>query len=294
MSQQWSGKTDGTPNMQKALIVLFRYMDVRVMYAVMAVVILFYMLLKRQGYLAQYHYFHTCYGQRPLKAFVNVYRNHYQFGQVVLDRFAAYAGRTYKFIYDDKELFDRITTKADGVLLLSSHVGNFEMSGYHLTAVNKKIYSLVFAGETAVVQANKARMLAEHNIYMIPVANDMSHIYTMKEVLDAGEIVNMPADRQVFNSRTIVCDFFGRKAEFPLGPFRLATVMNKHVLAIWVMKEQWDTYRIIVKQLTATTAQALAQQYADALEKVVSHYPLQWYHYYDFWNKKHDASTITR
>ena len=105
---EWSGRTDGTPFMQKALIVLFKVVPLEVIYAIMALVVPFYMLFNHKGYIAIYHFFRLRLGKKPLSAFWHVYRNHYAFGQVVLDRFATYAGRRFKLEIDGNEHFMRL------------------------------------------------------------------------------------------------------------------------------------------------------------------------------------------
>ena len=105
---EWSGRTDGTPFMQKALIVLFKVVPLEVIYGVMALVVPFYMLFNHKGYLAMYHFFRQRIGKKPLSAFWHVYRNHYAFGQVVLDRFATYAGQHFKLTVVGNENYLRL------------------------------------------------------------------------------------------------------------------------------------------------------------------------------------------
>ena len=104
--EKWTGKTDGTRWMHQALIRMFKYIDVRVVYVFMAIfVIPFYMLFVHSGYISMYHYFRQRRHYGAWKAFRYVYLNHYRFGQVILDRFAAYAGQTFQFELEGNELF---------------------------------------------------------------------------------------------------------------------------------------------------------------------------------------------
>ena len=48
----WQGKTDGRKWMLQSLIFLFRWIDIRIFYAIMAFVVVFYMLINRKNYLA--------------------------------------------------------------------------------------------------------------------------------------------------------------------------------------------------------------------------------------------------
>lgn len=290
--QPWSGKTDGTKGMQQTLIVIFRYVDVRFFYPILAIVILFYMLLRHSGYRAQYYLFHQRLHQRPLRAFCNVYRNHFQFGQVVLDRFAAYAGRHYNLILNGNELFQQYTAQQQGVIMLFSHVGNFEMAGYALQSP-KPMHILAYSGDTETVMQNRAKMFCPNHINIIPIASDLSHIYLINNALQQGEIVCMAGDRRMPNQRSIACSILGETASLPEGPFRIAATEKLPTIAAFAMKERWNTYHVYFLPIHIDTSlsrneleQDILTQYAHHIETMVQRYPLQWYHYFDFWAKE--------
>ena len=178
---EWSGRTDGTPFMQKALIVLFKVVPLEVIYVVMALVVPFYMLFNHKGYMAMYHFFSQRLGKKPLSAFWHVYRNHYAFGQVVLDRFATYAGRRFKLEIDGNEHFMRLCEGEKGFVMLSSHVGNYEQAGYMLRSDRKSFNALVYAGESATVMNERSKQFSDSNIHMIPVQADMSHLFLINK-----------------------------------------------------------------------------------------------------------------
>ena len=277
---QWTGKTDGTPFMQRALIWLIRHTSVRVPYAIMALVVPFYMLFHHKGYKAIYSFMRHRIGYKPFKAFISVYRNHYAFGKVVIDRFAAYAGKTFEFVNEGIELFDELSSKEEPFMLLSSHVGCYEMSGYMNHLRKKRINALVYAGETGTVMRHRDEIFKRHNINMIPVSADMSHLFEMNAALNRGEIVSMPADRIFGSSKYVSCKFFGDTAKFPAGAFSLSKSKNCRMIAVFAMKTGTYNYHFIVKEVCD------AQQFADVLESVVRQYPLQWFNYFDFWNEQ--------
>ncbi len=291
-AQPWTGRTDGTRSMQQALIIIFRYIDVRFIYAIMSIVVVFYMIFRRRGFKAQYYLFHTRLHQSPLRALLNVYRNHYQFGQVVLDRFAAYSGKEYHIETEGEEnLFARYATRREGMIVLFSHIGNFEMAGYTLRSP-KQMHILAYSGETKTVMENRDRMFYPNNIHIIPITDDFSHIYSINHALQEGEIVCMAGDRRLPQQRSIECTILGESASLPEGPFRIAATEKLHTLAIFVMKERWNTYRVYQKEIAINQdlprdeiEKDIVQQYAQHIESMVRKYPLQWYHYFDFWNK---------
>lgn len=293
-AREWTGRTDGTDWMLRSLVWFFRWMPPRLLYAVMGLVVPFYMLLRRSTYRAIYHYYRQAHGCGPWRAFCNVYRNHYAFGQVILDRFAVYAGRRFDLHIDGNEHYRRVADSDRGAIFLSSHTGNFELCGYLLNSVGKRLHVLVYAGEAAAVMENRRRVWAAHNVTMVPVRDDLSHLFAVNAALEAGDVVCMAGDRLLGSSKSVECQFLGRPARFPLGPFALAVQRDVPLLALFVMKESARAYHVYVYPVELPEAEAalprrermaaLARAFAALMERIVKQYPHQWFNYYEFWN----------
>lgn len=294
---QWEGKTEGTTWMHRTLIRSFRFLNLRFVYIGMAVLVVpFYMLFSHQGYISMYHFFRRRMGFSPLKAFGFVYLNHCRFGQIILDRFAVYAGQRFDFEIENYDLFETLSRKEGGFMILSCHVGNYEIAGYVFKANEKRYNALVFSGEADTVMENRNRLLSKNNIRMIPVREDMSHLFVMNNALSDGEILSIPGDRIFGSPRFVRCELLGASAKFPLGPYAMAVSHDVPVLSIFVMKETTHQYRVLIRPLQASSADshlsrqersaALAQQFANEIDDVVRRYPTQWFNYYEFWNEK--------
>lgn len=277
--KQWQGTTDGTPWMQRALVMMYRYLPLRVLYAVMALVVPFYMIFNRVGYKAQRDFFRQRMGYGRWRTLWSIYRNHFLFGQVVLDRFAAFAGKRFRFVVDGQELYDQLASDEKGFVFISAHVGCYELAGLLLNSKEKIINALAYGGESATVMAGRNRLFEGRKIRMVPVVDGMSHLFALNSALDRGEIVSMPADRMLGSTKYVSCDFFGTTVHFPKGPFALANAKEVPLLSVFVMKESVHTYHAFVKQVSDQ------QQFASELESIVRRYPTQWYNYYDFWKQ---------
>ena len=287
---EWSGKTDGQPWMQRSLIAMFRVLPLWLLYGVMALVVPFYMLFSRKGYHAMYRFFRDRMGYGRWKSFWSVYANHFRFGQIILDRFGVYAGKQYHFTNEGQELMDELENLPEGFIVLSSHVGNYEIAGYSLKPKKKSFNALVYAGETATVMENRQRVFSQNNVNMIAVKEDLSHLFALNAVLDNGDIVSMPADRIFGSQKSVECQFFGAKANFPLGGFAMAVQKDVPVLAIFVMKDGMKKYHAYVRKIECNRQASkreqmaqLTQSFAEQLENIVRHYPTQWFNYFDFW-----------
>ena len=299
--EEWRGNTGGTTWMHFMLIRLFKVLNLRLIYGFMAVfVVPFYMLFAHRGYISMYHFFRQRLHQSPLRSFLSVYVNHYRFGQIILDRFAAYAGRQFQFEIDGNDLFLDLCNRPEGFLLLSCHVGNYELAGYAFEATAKRFNALVFSGEAAIVMEQRNRLLTRNNIRMIPVSEDMSHIFLMNDALASGEIVSIPGDRIFGSPRSVECPFFGSMAHFPLGPYAMAAQRDLPTLAIFVMKDSAYKYEVYVRPISLDDnppkrrnekATMLARKMAAEIERVVTKYPTQWFNYYEFWENNGNTTT---
>ena len=275
--------------MIRSLVVLMKVIDRRIIYCFMAIVVPFYMLFNHKGYLAIYRFFRQRFGYGRIKSFLKVYANHFRFGQVIIDRYAAYAGKRFRFELDGNEKFMELVNGRSGFVQLSSHAGNYEMVGYSLTSPSKKVNGLFYGGETKVMMDFRRRILSMHNVNLIEVDESMSHIFNMNAAIDRGEIVSMTGDRLFGSSKSFKCMFLGKEAQFPMGPFALAVQKEVPMLAVFSMRYK-GRYRVYVRDIRPVASLPLrarmadmAQRFASELENVVRMYPTQWFNYYDFW-----------
>lgn len=290
MEKKWAGTTYGNEWMHKWLIRLLRYIDNRILYAFVAIFVIPVCLLINPSRKITYRYFRKRHGYNKIKAAWKTYVNHYLFGQVVIDKFAMYAGKNFETEIEGYEHFLKLASKDEGFIQLSSHVGNYEIAGYTLKADKKKFNALVFFGEKASVMQNRMKLFADTNIKMIAIRPDMGHLFEIDEALTNGETVSMPADRIFGSQKKLTINFLGALADFPYGPFSVATMRGLDVVTVHVIKLSWNKYKIIVKPLIYNKTASRKDQikelniaYVNELERIVSQYPTQWYNYFDFW-----------
>lgn len=279
--------------MHRWLIAVLRWMDVRLLYAFSALFIVPVCLLLNKSRRVIYRYFRRRQHYGLLKAAWKTYTNHCLFSQVVIDRFAMYAGKRFAIEVEGYEYFQHLAQRQEGFVQLSSHIGNYEIAGYTLVARDKPFNAVVFQGEKESVMQGRSRMFADTNIRMIPMSSDMSHLFAIDYALQEGETVSIPADRVFGSHKTISVSFLGATAQLPQGPFRVAAMRGMDVLAVNVMKSRARAYKIYVSPLhydrnapRTQQIQQLAEAYTAQLERMLGLYPAQWYNFYDFWTEQ--------
>ena len=278
--------------MHRTLIGSLRWLDVRLIYVFTSIFIIPVCLLLNLNHsrTTAYRYFRQRLGYGCLRASWYTYVNHCLFAQVVVDRFAVFAGKRFMLDIDGYEYFQQLELETKGFVILSSHIGCYEVAGYSLISKSKRFNALVFGGEKATVMKGRQEALSEHNIRMIPVREDMSHLFIVNEALSNNEIMSMPADRIVGSAKVVEVNFFGETASLPAGPFSVATMNGFDALAVNVMKISAKRYKVYVTRLSYDTQaprkqqmQQLANCYVEELERRVRQYPSQWFNFYDFW-----------
>lgn len=292
---RWSGQTGGTQWMQRTLVVLFKYIDIRIIYAIMSFWLLWYVIVRPSATKAIFQFHRKRRNRSVIAACLDTYCSYFHFGQAIMDRFAVYAGYQFHIEVPQMEEFRKHRDGEEGFIVLFSHFGNSEMAGYSMATPQKRMNIVLYMGDTETINQNRSKVMAKNNLRLIPMrSNDMGHVFTITEALNNGEIVAMAVDR-IVQSKGVPCTFMQDNALFPIGPFRICSTMQKTVLSVFVLKESWNSYKIIVEPLNIPSslpkrqqAEYMAQQYVMGLEKLVMQYPYQWFNFYDFWAKEND------
>lgn len=290
--KQWQGTTDGPQFLHRAIIPVMRWTPLWLHYSVLVFYVLGYLAFSPKSRKVCYRFFRQAMGWGRFKSMIGVVRNHFKFGQVITDRFAKYADKKFNITVEGREIFDDLAAQPGCFLVISSHTGCYEMAGYTLTSTHKRINTVSYGQEVKSIMDNRREQFAVTGTNMIFVSDDMSHLFEINNALRRGEVVSIPGDRLFGSNKFIICDFFGRPAKFPRGPFATAAQRGAPVITAFVMKGRYRDYHMSVKSLTdalpqgltrAELEQTIAQNFASALEAELRKYPTQWFNYYDFW-----------
>ena len=292
-ARQWQGKTKGGTFGQRFLLSFLKRFRVTVLYPTLLLIIPFCLIFAHKPNRALYRYFHDILGYDRWRALRSTARNAYTFGKVVIDKFAIWAGRCDQFqvVQEHPEVSQQVFEQEKGALLAGSHIGNFELLATAFKEKPKKINVIIYGGESEMLSRQRASMFGQSQVNLIPVTADMSHLFTIKNALDNGEVVAILCDRLFGSPKKKTLDFLGHPADFPVGPFRLAAQMDVPVLSVAVLKEKGLRYNCRTTLLDVDPdipsnqkCDMLMEQYVKSLEDVLRQYPEQWFNLYYFWN----------
>lgn len=276
---------------------MLKYAGIRSSYLFLRFVTVYYFLFYPRSFSIIYSFYSKRLGFGPVRSVIYIYRNYYSFGQVLLDKIAIMAGFStkFKFTFEGEEYLRRMVEEKTGGLLISAHIGNFEMAGYMLERLKTRVNIIMYDAEHETIK-NFLSTIINRNFNIIVIKEDNSHIYEINRAFLDKEIVCIHGDRYVKGSKTMTSKFLGGNAKFPTGPFYMAMKYNIPVSFVFAMKESSANYHF-----TASPPEYFQQQgiqirrneviltiikkYIGQLEKMIRKYPTQWFNYYNFWAK---------
>jgi KDO2-lipid IV(A) lauroyltransferase len=181
--------------------------------------------------------------------------------------------------------------KGKGVVLLTAHLGNWEVGGLMLAEVKQPIHVVLVPDLFSGVERVRRRLHARAGVTEIPVDRSFIPTLSVLRALESNGIVAMQGDRD-FDNTGISAPFFGREAYFPRGPFRVAMATGAVVLPAFIVRVPGGRYRAVIEEPlsieeTGDRNAALRRniaRYVAVLERYVKAYPEQWYCFYPFWD----------
>lgn len=290
----WQGKSKGSPLGYRIFVWVLRNFGVMPAYFLLRSVVLHYLLFSYRSSKAIYYYFHKRLGYNFLRSFFNIYRNYYAFGQSIIDKVVMMAGIPNKFTFhfDGRHNLEKIVSLKKGGLLLSCHIGNWEVAGHWLKHLNTKVHIVMFDGEHEKIKQYITGVTGERSVNVIVIKEDLSHIYEISEAFERNELVCMHADRFLDGNKTMKANFLGEEANFPMGPFVLATTFKVPVTFVFAMKETWKHYHLFASEIKEygqgkrdEIMQKMLNEFVAEMETKVRRYPVQWFNYYNFWQQ---------
>jgi predicted LPLAT superfamily acyltransferase len=288
----WQGKSKGKPWGYKIFVSVLKIGGVMPAYLLLRFVTIHYLLFSFKTTGSIYSYFRKRHGYGVLKSITKVYQNYNLLGQSIIDKVVVMSGipNRFTFDFDGVENLHQIASLKKGGLLLSAHIGSWEIAGNLLNGIGNTVNIVVYDGEVEGIKNYMESVTGKLSVNLIVIKDDLSHIFQINEAFSNNELVCMHADRFVDGAKTIKVNFMGAEAKFPLGPFMLASRFKVPVSFVFAMKESAFHYHFFATPIKdyihlgrEAIVDLLISDFVTDMENKVKQYPEQWYNYYDFW-----------
>jgi len=183
-----------------------------------------------------------------------------------------------------------------GAILVSPHLGNWELGGVALADEGYPVNVLTFREPDERFNTARERLRNERGIRFIYVDRDDSSPLAIVEAVNAlrrNEVLAILGDRDG-SSQTIRIDFFGRPTNIPVGAAYLALASGAPVIPVFVLLEKGRYATIMEEPIFfsgsygqhGSAIRSGMERLLAVFERYIRAYPDQWYNYYEFWDSR--------
>jgi predicted LPLAT superfamily acyltransferase len=183
-------------------------------------------------------------------------------------------------------LFNQIKCK-EGILFISSHIGNIDILKSFLTdnnSVKPTSISIFLQKEHCTTFNNFINSIGKNfdSLKIYPIEDiDLSTVSELDENLKKGGIAFIAGDRIAANNpdRSLEVSLLGRKILLPIGTFKFAQILKYNTYFISAIKNKKD-YEIYMEK-TDLQDEKLIEKFTLFIEKIIMIAPYQFFHFYD-------------
>jgi KDO2-lipid IV(A) lauroyltransferase len=183
-----------------------------------------------------------------------------------------------------EEILREALAKGQGAILLSAHVGNWEIGGSILRALNYPLAVVAMKHNTGMANALVNRLRQDKGINVIEV--DQSPFWGVEILrhLRNNGVAAMTGDKDFFGlGRPIT--FFGKKVTFPVGPVVLAMKSGAALIPAFVLKQPDGRYFGVLEEAVPLLLEGdrddvierNLEKTARVFERYIRSYADQWY-----------------
>jgi predicted LPLAT superfamily acyltransferase len=222
-----------------------------------------------------------------------VYRLFISQGVTLIDRYYLLADeQAMSARLDGLEKMTDILKSKQGFILLTAHLGNWQVVMTALRRFNRKVY-LVMRPEDNPAVAETLRISANtEQLAVISPEGALGGVVEIMEAIKGGGIVSIMGDRS-YQFSAVDVKFLGDPARFSCGAFHVAALAGCPVVVLMAAKTAIRSYGVSVAGVfqpryvpgadKKRQLRGWVQEFAGLMEAYVAQYPYQCFLFYDIW-----------
>jgi len=236
--------------------------------------------------------------QVPASQVRAVFRN---FGEYLLEFFTMTKRLSPKFIknnvrFENIEYLNEVLQKGKGGILVSAHVGNWEMGGTILPSIGYPLSVVALAHKDPRVNA---LFNAQREAFGAVVIQTDVAVRRVMEHLKQNRLVAILADRD-FGHKGLMMNFLGRPTMMPKGAVYFSIKSGAPIIPVFFIRTKGDYFQIRVyppidpPHLTQARppdelTKELLNKYLPTIEAEIRRDPSQWLLFKEFWHHENSC-----
>jgi predicted LPLAT superfamily acyltransferase len=264
-------------------------------YGLLYIVCLYYLIFDRQAVSSSMSYIRRHFKQDNIfKRILYTYKLLISQGKNLVDRFYVVSGQgrfDIEIKWGDKGE-KLLNDPQKGAILLTAHVGNWQVTMTALERLKRTIYLQMRPEENIAVKDVLGIDNEQERIKIISPENFMGGAIEIVKAINQGHLVSIMGDR-TYGADSVGASFLGDEARFPYGAFSVAAAVGCPVVVVLSAKVSTKTYFVYVagviepryssKQKKRQQLEGWVQWFAQILEDFVARHPFQWFVFHDIW-----------
>jgi len=256
-------------------------------------------------FLADLHYFFAFRDRRFVKTNLRVIfpdkenRQLRKISKRVFRNFAKYLVDFFRFEkldrnYIDKNIklenlhyFDQALGAGKGVIVLTAHLGNWELGGVVLAQLGYPFWAVALSHKNKKVNDFFVAQRARKGVHVISLGKAIRSC--ISEIRN-NHMVALVGDRD-FSDKGMIIDFFNKPAHFPEGPAALSLISGASIVPGFMLRNPDDSFTLSIEKPVefkpsgdkSVDIANLIRMYNDIFECYIRKYPDQWYVFRRFW-----------
>ncbi len=180
------------------------------------------------------------------------------------------------------ELLNESLKDGNGVILLTPHLGNWEITAAYLSLRGYKF--AVLAKEVYDLRLNDILLKIRGGRKIVNIPRDS--IFTAVKYLKSGYILGILPD-QATNVSGIYVDFFSKPAYTPIGPAKLSIKTKTPMLLFYNYRDAGGKINIVFDSILEnySNEEELTLKWSKKFEEYILKFPEQWVWLHDRWKK---------
>lgn len=188
---------------------------------------------------------------------------------------------------ENAHYYDEALAKGKGVIILSAHLGNWELAGAIVALLGYPLWVVVLPHKHRKVDDFFNHQREDKGVKVIPLGKAVRQCLA---ALSENKLVALVGDRD-FTQGGRITDFFGKPTLLPEGPAVLALKTQAAIVPTFIFKDRDSglTFRIekplefIPSGDKEKDLKDLITRYKAIIEGYIRKYPEQWYMFRRFW-----------
>lgn len=297
---RWTSRSLGSRLQHGIFYLLIRIGGRKAAYALLFWVVLWFMFKPESKKRSTPYLRRRFPGSGPLGLWRHRWRLQWELGKVLVDRAVAGIHGLYRVDTADKEMevLFRLQAEGKGVILLSAHIGSWQVSMSILTgSLPSHAYVVLYRDAGDLDRHYFEHAGKEPSFTIIDPAEGPGSAVAMLRALTNGDALCMMGDRLFGDSQACRTHFLNDAIRVPFTPYYLASITGAPIVVFFSPRTGPGTVRNHIAKVIRVPEglgkkpeayEPYARMYAEAIETCVAKLPYQFFNFYNMWDSDGD------